>query len=195
MRKRLICGVGIVGDEKCYDPKTGENFKSYDIWVNIIHRCYNMKLLLKFPEYRGCYVAEEWLYYPNFKAWFDENYCEDGYLSKDLINKDNKVYSKETCVFIPQEINYLVSNHFTSKNGLPIGISFNTELNKYVAQMRKRRKIVRLGSHTTVEEAYQAYKKAKESYIKEVAEEYYQKGLLTQPAYEALLRYEISVND
>lgn len=42
---------------------------------------------------------------------------------------------------------------------------------------------------------FTAYKKAKEEYIKEVAQEYYNSGKIDKKVYEALLRYQIEITD
>ena len=49
-----------------------------------------------------------------------------------------------------------------------------------------------LGQFKTCEEAFQAYKVAKESYIKEVANKW--KGKLTKETYSAMLNYVVSEN-
>ena len=52
-----------------------------------------------------------------------------------------------------------------------------------------------IGYYVTPEEAFLAYKKAKEEYIKEVAQEYYDSGKIDQNVYDALLRYQIEITD
>lgn len=44
-------------------------------------------------------------------------------------------------------------------------------------------------------DAFNAYKQAREEYIKEVAQKYYDEGKITERVYDALLRYEIDIND
>ena len=43
--------------------------------------------------------------------------------------------------------------------------------------------------------AFLAYKKAKESYIKQVAKEEYDKGNITKTCYEAMINYEVEITD
>jgi hypothetical protein len=50
-----------------------------------------------------------------------------------------------------------------------------------------------LGRFVTPEEAFQVYKQAKEAYIKEVAELY--KDQIDIRVYEALMKYEVDIND
>ena len=50
-----------------------------------------------------------------------------------------------------------------------------------------------LGSFNTEVEAFNAYKEAKESFIKELANKW--KGQIDKRAYEALMNYEVEITD
>lgn len=52
-----------------------------------------------------------------------------------------------------------------------------------------------IGSYITVQDAFNAYKKYKENIIKYVAKYEFEKGNITKKCYDAMLRYEISIND
>lgn len=52
-----------------------------------------------------------------------------------------------------------------------------------------------IGYFDTAEEAFHAYKNAKEAYIKEVADEYFSKGLITKRVRDALYQYKIEITD
>jgi predicted RNase H-like HicB family nuclease len=47
----------------------------------------------------------------------------------------------------------------------------------------------------TPEEAFQAYKQAKEAYIKDVANQYYKDGKITENVYNALMKYKVEITD
>lgn len=49
--------------------------------------------------------------------------------------------------------------------------------------------------YNTEEEAFYAYKDAKERYIKSVAEKYFQEGKITKRVYNALMKYEVEITD
>ena len=121
-----VYGVGITGIEPIRD-ENGEIFDSYKCWKNMLRRCYSAKLQTKLQTYKGCYVHNEWLYYPNFKKWYNENYYEiDGKISqldKDILIKGNKVYSPDTCVFTPQFINKLFIKRQNCRGELPIAFT------------------------------------------------------------------------
>ncbi|MGD4514716.1 hypothetical protein QT738_22630, partial [Xanthomonas citri pv. citri] len=64
----------------------------------------------------------------------------------------------------------------------------------FVAQVNKNKgKQERLGLFKTEIEAFNAYKKAKESFIKEQAEKW--KDKIDDRAYEALMNYEVNIDD
>ena len=54
---------------------------------------------------------------------------------------------------------------------------------------------VHLGFFDTPEEAFQAYKSAKEQYVKELATQYFQEGKITQRVYQALMEYQVEITD
>lgn len=102
---KLIYGIGI-NDIKDI-TKTKDGIKCYQTWRDMLKRCYSTKFQATKPTYIGCTVHPDWLRLSNFKQWFDKFYV-DGYdLDKDIIDCNNKVYSKDTCVFIPHSINML----------------------------------------------------------------------------------------
>ena len=83
-KKQLIFGIG-VNDYDGHVRINGKIIKSYDVWHSMIERCYSKKSHKKRPTYIGCKVHKEWLYFSNFKKWFDENYIEGYELDKDIL--------------------------------------------------------------------------------------------------------------
>lgn len=75
----------------------------------------------------------------------------------------------------------------------PVGVHFSSLKGKYKAQLSCSGKNTTLGTFTKPEEAFQAYKVAKESYIKEVAEIW--KDRIDEKVYDALLGYEVDIED
>lgn len=114
MRKRnKIYGVGLNDYKGCVN--VGKKIiKSYNVWRSMISRCYNEKdYRYKWYGLKGVKVCDEWLYFSNFKKWFDENYIEGYCLDKDVKQKDipNKIYSPETCLFISIKENVRERNY------------------------------------------------------------------------------------
>ena len=191
-----VYGVGFIGigDYKTSDGN-GKQTKCYTTWEGMHRRCHSSKFQEKCPTYKNCKVCKEWNNYNEFAKWDNENYYEiEGEtmaLDKDILCKGNKVYSPDTCVYVPQSINKLFVKHDDKRGQYPIGVSkFN---GKFMAQLNKGNGIIHLGLFNTVEQAFLAYKKAKEAYIKEVAEEY--KGKIDPRAYEAMMKYEVEIDD
>ena len=78
------------------------------IWRGMKARCYYSNA----KPYENCDVCYEWLInYESFVEWFLDNLYDCGEqkleLDKDLFSKGEKIYSPETCVFVPNNINQL----------------------------------------------------------------------------------------
>lgn len=192
-------GVGVFDvDYSCRKYK--KVLPVYRLWHDMLRRCYDAKYHTYKNTYNGCCVCEEWKIFSNFEKWFNDpiNGYKDGYqLDKDILIKNNKVYSPETCCFVPAFINTLILNggaKRNKKNGdTPIGVTYYCK--RYYARMSKYGEVVRIGSFDNEKEAFNAYKQAREAYIKEVADEYYSKGLIIKRVYDALYRWEIEITD
>ncbi|WP_340574917.1 hypothetical protein, partial [Staphylococcus aureus] len=113
---------------------------------------------------------------------------DDFELDKDLLIKGNKVYSENTCVFIPFEINTLLIKCTASRGKHLIGVHWDNASRAFKAQVNKSKgKREHLGLFKTEIEAFNAYKTAKESFIKEQANKW--KSQIDPRAYEALMKY------
>ena len=119
-----------------------------------------------------------------FKGW---------QLDKDILQKGNKLYSKDTCCFVPQELNNLLIKSDNSRGEYPVGVCFHKPSGKFMAQLKVNGKMKHLGRFTTPDEAFQAYKTAKEANIKVVAQKW--KHLLDERVFRALMVYEVNIND
>ena len=117
----------------------------------------------------------------------------DWCLDKDILQKGNKLYSKETCCFVPAEVNLLLTKSDKSRGEWPIGVYFNKPSNKFMARLRINGKMKYLGLFTTPDEAFQAYKLAKEAQIKVVAQQW--QHLLDERVFQALMVYEVAIDD
>ena len=195
-----VYGVGYLGNEKSID-ENGKSLKSYETWVSMLKRCCSGEFKKKYPTYKDCTVCEEWLNYSDFKKWFDDNYYEmDGErmdLDKDILVKGNKIYSPDTCVFVPQNINKLFTKGNKIRGKYPIGVYFNKNANKFMAYCRifyngKSQK-KNLGYYNNIEDAFKVYKEFKEAYIKQVADEY--KDKIPNELYEAMYNYKVEITD
>lgn len=175
-----------------------DNPTAYTRWSNMFTRCYNDNYKRKTPSYEGCIVCDEWKVFKNFLEWFNDpnNGYRDGYhLDKDLLVQGNKIYSPQTCCFIPQTINAMMTRGQRIRGKVKsIGVTYKN--GKYIARCNfghKEAKIV--GVFDNEQEAFDAYKQAKERYIRQIAEEYFSKGEITNKVYNALLKYDVKQYD
>ena len=186
--RKLIFGVGINDYGESIKNK-GKFIPSYTCWRNMLYRCYNKKKLKDFPSYLGCTVCDEWLYFSNFKKWFDENY-RDGYeLDKDILSQGNKCYSPQTCIFVPNYINNLFRVRKDGKNGM--GVFYYEKYNKYIGRFTFNGKIKYTKVFDSEAEARNAYKELRLSEIRRIACESFVNGDIDERLYNALLNYEI----
>lgn len=168
---------------------------AYNTWLNMLRRCYDKSHFTKFPTYCGCKVCDEWLRFSNFQIWYNEHYREGYELDKDIIKKGNKIYGPEFCDFVPKQINYLFCRSNKKRGQFPIGVSYKKDKGQFKAYMLINRKQVHLGYFDNPDDAFLAYKKAKEEHIKELGKEFYDRGEISERIYNALLQYEVEITD
>jgi hypothetical protein len=106
-------------------------------------------------------------------------------LDKDILCKGNKVYSPETCVFVPHTINTLFLRCQKNRGNLSIGVCFDKSKKKYCAGLGINNKNIKLGVYNTPEEAFAEYKRHKEALIVVTADKY--KGRIPEKLYKAMI--------
>ncbi len=179
-------GVGYLGEGE-YIARRG--CKIYITWNNMLSRCYNEKEIIKHPTYIKCSVCEEWHNFQNYAKWYEENFVEGFEVDKDILVKGNKIYSPETCCFVPSEINNLFIKQNKNRGNLPIGVNKKNKSATYQAQISKKY----LGSYVTPIEAFLVSKQAKEKHIKEMADKW--KNKIKKECYNALINYNVEITD
>lgn len=204
---KSVYGVGMVGDKYC----TSINYKGtkeYNIWHSMLQRCFDQKTKSKHPTYKDVTCCEEWLYYPNFYEWLHEQENFDKWLNgdrwcidKDILIKGNKIYSPETCCLVPHNVNGLFVKNNANRGTLPIGVYYNKKSKRYRAIVSMNYKNgkpydMECGQFPTPEDAfYLGYKPVKEKYIKQIAQQEYDKGNISKRCYDAMLIYEVEITD
>ena len=181
---KSVCGIGYFGvgihKSRC---------KKYDVWVTMLSRCYSGR----YNSYNNCSVCGYWHNYQIFGNWFDNNYntktMSKWALDKDILVKGNKIYSPETCCFVPNQINNLIKVNRNKE--FPLGVLKNN--NRFSAFIVRNQKTKNLGRYSTPEEAFQVYKDAKEQYIKEVADKW--KDKIDSKVYQAMYNYKVEITD
>ena len=194
-----VANVGFVGVGEDNNTKP----EAYKIWSNMLMRCYKTrKDRRRDINYLNCEICEDWLCFQNFVKWYDDNLCliskdikEKICIDKDLLFKNNKFYSPDTCVPIPEKINIFLTTSKYARGGFPIGVYYENSTNKYKVQCcdplnRYSRNIGRFNNYI---DAFLKYKETKEKYAKDLAD--YYDGLIDKRAIDALRNYIIDIED
>ena len=191
-----VFGVGITGT-KYLITISGVKTREYALWKNMLQRCYSDAYRNKRPTYEGCKVSDNFKSYEYFYEWCHKQigFGNQGWhLDKDLLTKGNKVYSEDSCIFIPSEINTLLIKRAASRGEYLIGVSWYSKSKAFVARVNKSKGGSEyLGLFNTEIEAYNAYKIAKESFVKEQANKW--KSQIDPRTYNALMNYEVDIDD
>ena len=191
-----VYGIGVLGAK--YQAKiNGVITKEYDLWHSMLERCYSDSYKKKYPTYEGCEVSDNFKSYEYFHEWCNKQigFGVNGFeLDKDLLIKGNKLYSEDSCVFIPADVNLVLTKRTASRGKHLIGVYWSNTNKAFVARVAKNKgKQEYLGSFKTELEAFNAYKQAKEVFIKEQAEKW--KSEIDERAYNALMNYQVEITD
>lgn len=184
-----IYGKGILGEG--FKQSDNQSY-SFQLWKNMLKRCYSEVSFKKSPSYEQCLTSETFNHYQQFKTWCNQQlgFGNTGWeLDKDILVKGNKVYSEDTCCFVPKEINLLLVKHDKGRGNYSLGVDYH----KSRKQFRARCSDKHLGWFNTEIEAFNAYKTAKEDYIKSLANKW--KDQIDPKVYEALMKYEVEITD
>ena len=138
--RKLVCGVGINDADYAlsYNGEDGKRLRCpyYARWSKMINRCYSESCLKTRPRYKGCTVSEEWLRFSNFRKWMEKQDWEGKQLDKDIKIYGNKVYSKDSCMFVSLRLNTLFVRQSTTEGSLPQGVSWHKGAKKYRADIK-----------------------------------------------------------
>lgn len=100
-----VFGIGFIGQ-----GNYTTNSKCYNTWALMIQRCYYRD---SETTYKDCFVHKHWHNFQNFAEWYykfyDSDFMQKWHLDKDLLVKGNKIYGPDTCCFLPQRINKIIS--------------------------------------------------------------------------------------
>lgn len=193
--------IGYLGEGKYKVKENGKHTRVYSTWKSMLQRCYDDKFHKRNPTYIDCEVCEEWHNFQNFAKWYKNNYYKiDGEtmcLDKDILIKHNKIYSPETCIFVPRRINNLFVKCDKSRGDSVIGTT--TRNGKYrvhcniIDPETGKSRLEYLGVFDTQEKGFEVYKYYKEKNIKQVAD-YFEKHIPNE-LYYGMYDYEVEIDD
>ena len=192
-----VKGVGIKGDAP--SRIGGVLDIAYTYWCSMLIRCYDQNKQGQLQYYEGCSVSEHFKNLEYFSTWcskqigFDATDCKGKsfQLDKDILVRGNKVYSEDTCCFVPQQINKVIMDSKKIRGAYPVGVTLTRS--RFRAAISRYGKVTHIGNFDNAEEAFLAYKQAKEDYIKEIANKW--KDQIDPRIYEALMNWEINIDD
>lgn len=188
----LVYGVGTNSKGRYRANINGKSTAPYQTWKNMLMRAYSQKYQDNFPTYIGCSVDSEWHEFQAFAEWHcNHEYRDMGYhLDKDILVPNNKVYSPDTCCFVPTQINSLLLSNPKIRGKYKQGVCFDKARSKFMASMKVDGRFKNLGRFDCPQEAHQVYKIAKEAYVKEKALEWQDR--IANNVFEALMNWKLS---
>jgi len=162
-----VYGMGYYGEGKYVAKKNGKMMRSYKTWNSMIERCYNPKRRNKNLSYVDCIIDPIWLNFQTFAKWYYENYKEikgvKFQLDKDLMVEGNRIYSPQTCKFIPHYVNTFLANKYKTNNTGYTGVIWRKRDEIYESRINdvNMNKNIYLGRFKDPLEASEAYIEAR----------------------------------
>lgn len=162
-----IYGVGINDSDYKTQPydEEGNRLKcpAYKSWINMLQRAYDIKYKEKNPTYRDVTVCNEWLIFSNFRKWWIENHVDGWQLDKDILSPHNKVYSSDTCIYVPSWLNSFILSCKGGRGKYKIGVSWDTKTENFRVHCcnQRTKKQKHVGRFKTEDEAHDAWLKRK----------------------------------
>ena len=191
--KNTVFGIGV--NDVCFNVFLSvDSIWQHCLWRDMLKRCYDEKFKMTNPSYKDVICCDEWLYFGNFFEWVNKEVGYQGkplgmQLDKDLIIKGNKVYSPEACSFVPRDVNALLTDRTNARGEWPVGVSKQKSNGRFIARLSCGDVKKSLGAYETTEQAFLAYKIAKEARIKEVALRY--KEILKPAVFQSLMNWSV----
>lgn len=129
-------------------------------WNNMLTRCYDEAWKAKNPTYSHCEACEEWNNFENFRRWalqFSEQIELGWDLDKDLISGERLIYSPETCVFLPPEINTALPRHKIWDEG-KVDFRSATTMFRFAKALEKGKDLIPPAAFTKLEKIINGYR-------------------------------------
>lgn len=178
----------------------------YRAWYNMRERCTSKKFKERNPTYIDVTASAEFKNFTFFHDWWFKQIgydLENVQLDKDLLVKDNKVYSAETCLLIPNFVNTFLTKRDNDRGECLIGvykdgvykngdIRYKAQISEYDPDTGKTVKKYH-GLFRNELDAFHVYKSAKEAIAKKYAD--YLSGKVDSRVIDALLNFEVNIND
>lgn len=166
-RRKLVSSIGINDADYTTQPSiNGEQIHcpAYTAWKCILKRSYGTDNEYPHVAYEDVTVCAEWLVFSNFRAWWIDNYVDGWQLDKDILISGSKIYSPESCIYIPQRLNAFITDRSRERGKYKIGVVWHKRIGKFQARCCNISSLSKrdyLGYFETEHEAYNAWLKRK----------------------------------
>ena len=109
--------------------------------------------------------------------------------------KVGEIFSSKFCgdFVVLSYINTAIIKQNKKRGDFPVGVTYHKNTGNFVAQLSTSTGRKHVGAFNNVIDAFAAYRKAKETYLVELAEKW--KGSIDERAYDALISYQVSIDD
>lgn len=167
--KKPLYDVGINDADYSINPRINGKQQMcpyYCAWQNMLRRCYSSKFKILNQTYIGCIVCEEWHSFMAFRAWMIQQDWQGKQLDKDLLVSGNKIYSPDTCIFVPQAINNILSDRGAARGEHPIGVCYYVRLGKFQSNCCTHERKKYLGLFIDSHAAHRAWQLCKIEVVK-----------------------------
>lgn len=167
---KLVAGIGINdADYKITEVVSGalKLCPFYRVWANMLLRVYSETSRHRWPTYADTAVCNEWHKFSNFRNWMVEQEWLGNSLDKDLLFPGNRLYSPDTCIFVPREVNNFILTN-PSKKGTPIGVEAKGKVFRAVGKAWGTQ--IDLGGYSSAEMAHLAWLTSKRGLANELAD-------------------------
>lgn len=188
---KTVCGVGFIG----VGPHTkGRSKIALTKWHSMMTRCYSSEYHKDKPTYKDKSVDEQWHNFQEFAEWcsWQVGFSQNWQLDKDIVQKGNKVYCPDYCVFLPNEINCTVNLQTANRGNCLVGVT-QIPSGKYRAQWQEDGRQQYSKVFTDEVDCFEFYKYNKERVVKTLADKW--KDQLDPRSYHALMNFEVSIYD
>lgn len=171
-KKKLIYGFGVNDLGYVVNKQIQKNgirtwiYKCpfYEKWRDMIKRAYSLKFKDKFSTYSDVVICQEWSSASVFKSWMEGQIWVGLQLDKDILLKGNRIYSPETCAFVPSQLNSILNINLAKRSDNPIGVK-KIKNGKFEGRLNDQGSKVYLGTYASPERAHQAWQWAKAEQI------------------------------
>lgn len=99
-----VYGVAINDASYITQSRTG-SCPIYRRWRHVLRRVLDPNE----PSFGRSKICDQWLKYSAFEKWMREQHWQGLELDKDILGDGSRIYSPETCAFVPQYLNQIIN--------------------------------------------------------------------------------------